>query len=68
MRSVRREVRLMMVDVGGEPVRLMTMGRMSMSIPSQRLLRALTTGVYRSRMSCSVCGSSVSVQYFYSPI
>jgi hypothetical protein len=33
VRRVRRDVRLVMVDVWGVPVRLMTMGRMSTSIP-----------------------------------
>jgi hypothetical protein len=35
VRSVRREARLVMVDVWGVPVRLMTMGRMSIKVPRQ---------------------------------
>jgi hypothetical protein len=35
VRRVRREVRLVMVDVCGIPVRLMTMGRMSTSVHGQ---------------------------------
>jgi hypothetical protein len=35
VRSVSREVRLAMMDKCGVPMRLMTMGRMSTSVPSQ---------------------------------
>jgi hypothetical protein len=35
VRAVTREVRLAMVDECGAPVRLMTMGRMSTSVPGQ---------------------------------
>jgi hypothetical protein len=35
VRRVRREVRLVMVDECGVPVRLMTMGRMLTSVPGQ---------------------------------
>jgi hypothetical protein len=35
VRRVRREVRLVMVDKCGAPVRLMTMGRMSTSVHGQ---------------------------------
>jgi hypothetical protein len=34
MRRVKRDVRLVMVDDCGVPVRLMTMGRMSTSVPA----------------------------------
>jgi hypothetical protein len=41
-----REVRLAMVDECGVPVRLMTMGRMSTSVPGQWLRMAFARGVY----------------------
>jgi hypothetical protein len=37
MQRVRREVILVMVDECGVPVRLMTMGRMSTSVPGECL-------------------------------
>jgi hypothetical protein len=50
VRSVRRDVRLAMVDVLGVPVRVMTMGRMSISIHDQWHRRALARGVYLSKI------------------
>jgi hypothetical protein len=44
MRRVRREVRLAMVDECGVPVRLMTMGRMSTSVPCLWWRMALARG------------------------
>jgi hypothetical protein len=52
--SVRREMRMVMVDVWGVPVRLMTMGRMSVSVSGKWLRRALPIGVYLSWTSRSV--------------
>jgi hypothetical protein len=68
VRSVRREVRLAVVDVWGVPVRLMTMERMSISIHGHWLRRALAIGVYLSRMISAVCERSFYVQlmqYFH---
>jgi hypothetical protein len=50
MRAVSREVRLVMVEECGEPVRLMTMGRMSTTVPGQWLRLAFARGVYLARM------------------
>jgi hypothetical protein len=50
VRAVSREVRLVMVDACGVPVRLMTMGRMSTTVPSQWLRMAFARGVYLVRM------------------
>jgi hypothetical protein len=44
--AVSREVRLVMVDECGVPVRLMTMGRMSTIVPGQWLRMAFARGVY----------------------
>jgi hypothetical protein len=46
VRRVSSEVRLAMVNECGVPVRLMTMGRMSTSIPGQWLRMAFARGVY----------------------
>jgi hypothetical protein len=54
VRRVRREVRLAMVDECGVHVRLMTMGRMSTSVPSQWLRMAFARGVYLARISWDV--------------
>jgi hypothetical protein len=55
VRSVRTDVRLVMVYVWGMPVRLMTIGRMSIIVPCEWLRRALAKGVYLSRIiSCAV--------------
>jgi hypothetical protein len=56
VRRVIREVRLATVDVWGVLVRLMTMGRMSTSVPSQCWRMALARGVYFFRESCVRCG------------
>jgi hypothetical protein len=45
-RSVSGEVRLVMVNVWGLSVRLMTMGRMSVLVPCRWLRRALARRVY----------------------
>jgi hypothetical protein len=50
MRRVRREVRLVMVDECGVPVRLMKMGRMSTSVHGQWWRVALVRGVYLARV------------------
>jgi hypothetical protein len=54
VRTVRREVRLVMVDEYGVPVRLMTMGMMSTSVPGQWLRMAFARGVYLVRIRCNV--------------
>jgi hypothetical protein len=64
----RREVRLAMVDECGVPVRLMTMGRMSTSVPGQWLRMAIARGVYLALMKWVVWERLCSVQYFHSPI
>jgi hypothetical protein len=68
VRSVSREVRLTMVDECGVPVRLVTMGRMSTSVPGQWLRIAFARGVYLARISWAVWERLWSVQYFHSPI
>jgi hypothetical protein len=55
VRRVRREVRLVMVDECGVPVRLMTMRRMSTSVPSQCWRIALARGCIW-RESFELCG------------
>jgi hypothetical protein len=50
VRAVSREVRLVMVKECGEPVRLMTMGRMYTIVPGQWLRMAFARGVYLARM------------------
>ena len=49
-----REVRLVMVEECGVPVRLMTMGRMSTTVPGQWFLMAFARGVYLARMRSAV--------------
>jgi hypothetical protein len=66
--SVRSEVRLAMVDDCGVHVRLMTMERMSTSVPGQWLGMAFARGVYLARISWDVWERLWSVQYFHSPI
>jgi hypothetical protein len=68
VRRVRREVRLAMVDECGVPVRLMTMGRMSTSVPGQWLRMAFARGVYLARIKWAVWERLWSVQYFHFPI
>jgi hypothetical protein len=68
VRAVIREVRLVMVDECGVPVRLMTMGRMSTSVPGQWLRMAFARGVYLARMRWAVWERLWSVQYFHSHI
>jgi hypothetical protein len=68
VRSVSKEVRLVMVDECGVPVRLMTMGRMSTSVPGQWLRMAFARGVYLARIKWAVWERLWSVQYFRSPI
>ena len=68
VRRVRREVRLAMVDECGVPVRLMTMGKMSTSVPRQWFRMAFARGVYLSLIKRDVCERLWSVQYFHSPI
>jgi hypothetical protein len=68
VRRVSREVRLVMVDECGMPVRLMTMGRMSTSVPSQWLRMAFARGVYLARIKWVVWERLWSVQYFHSPM
>ena len=68
VRAVSREVRLVMVEEYGVHVRLMTMGRMSTTVPGQWLRMAFARGVYLDRMRSAVCERLLSVQYFYSPI
>jgi hypothetical protein len=68
LQRVRREVRLVIGDVWGVRVRLMTMGRMSTSVPGQCCRMALARGVYLSRVSCAVWERLSYVQYFHSPI
>jgi hypothetical protein len=45
-----REVRLVMVEECGVPVRLITMGRMSTTVPGQWLRMAFARGMYLARM------------------
>jgi hypothetical protein len=68
VRAVSREVRLVMVDECGVPVRLMTMGRMSTNVPGQWLRMAFARDVYLARMRSAVRERLLSVQYFNSPI
>jgi hypothetical protein len=68
VRRVSREVRLVMVDECGVPVRLMTIGRMSTAVPGQWLRMAFATGVYLARINWAVWERLWSVQYFHSPI
>jgi len=68
VRRVSREVRLSMVDECGVPVRLMTMGRMSTSVPGQWWRMAFARGVYLFLIRRVVCERLWSVQYFHSPI
>ena len=68
VRRVRREVRFAMVDECGVPVRLMTMGRMSTTVPGQWLRMAFARGVYLARMRSAVRERLLSVQYFHSTI
>jgi hypothetical protein len=49
--EVRREVRLVMVDECGVPVRLMMMGKMSTSVPGHYRRMALARGVYLTRIN-----------------
>jgi hypothetical protein len=51
VRAVKREVRFVMVDECGVPVRLMTRGRMSTTVPGHWLPMAFARGVYLVRMS-----------------
>jgi hypothetical protein len=46
VRAVSREVRLVMVEECGVPVRLMTMGRMSTNVHGLWLRMAFARGVY----------------------
>jgi hypothetical protein len=66
VRRVRREIRLVMVDECGVPVRLMTMGRMSTSVPGHWLRMAFARGVYLARIMWAVWERLWSVQYFHS--
>jgi hypothetical protein len=50
VRVVSREVRLVMVVECGVPVRLITMGRMSTTVPGQWFRMALARGVYLARI------------------
>jgi hypothetical protein len=50
VQRVSRDVRLVMVDDCGVPVRLMTMGRMSTAVPGQCWRMAMARGVYLSRI------------------
>jgi hypothetical protein len=68
VQRVSREVRLVMVDECGVPVRLMTMGRMSTSVLGQWLRMAFARGVYLARNNWVVWERLWSVQYFHSPI
>jgi hypothetical protein len=68
VRVVSREVRLVMVEECGVLVRLMTMGRMSTTVPGQWLRMAFARGVYLARMRLAVWERLLSVQYFHSPI
>jgi hypothetical protein len=68
VRTVRREVRLAMVDECSVPVRLMTMGRMSTSVPSQWTRMAFARSVYLARIRWAVWERLWSVPYFHFPI
>jgi hypothetical protein len=68
VRSVSREVRLVMVDVCGVPVRLITMGRMSTSVLGHWLRMAFARGVYLACIRWAVWERLWPVQYFHSPI
>jgi hypothetical protein len=50
VQRVRREVRLIVVDESGVPVRLMTMRRMSTSVPDQCWRMTMARGVYQARI------------------
>jgi hypothetical protein len=68
VRAVSREVRLVMVEECGVPLRLMTMGRMSTTVPGQWLRMVFARGVYLARMRLAVWERLLSVKYFHSPI
>jgi hypothetical protein len=68
MRAVNREVRLLMVEECGVPVRLMTMARMSTTAHGKWLRMAFARSVYLARMRLAVWERLLSVQYFHSPI
>jgi hypothetical protein len=68
VRAVSRVVRIAMVDECGVPVRLVTMGRMSTSVPGQWLRMAFARGVYLVRIGWALWDRLLSVQYFRSPI
>jgi hypothetical protein len=65
VRRVRREVRLVMVDECVVPVRLMTLGRMSTSVPGMCGRMALARGcIWREsleelRRGCGPCSISI---------
>jgi hypothetical protein len=48
VRRVRREVSLVMGDVWGMPMLLMTIGRMSTLVPGQKWRMVLVRGIYLS--------------------
>jgi hypothetical protein len=68
VRRARGEVSLAMVDECGVPVRLMTMGRMSTSVPGKWTRMAFARGVYLARTRWAVWERLWSVQYFHSHI
>jgi hypothetical protein len=65
VRRVSREVKLAMVEECGVPVRLMTMGRISTSVPGQLLRMAFARGVYLAQTielcerGCGPCSTSI---------
>jgi hypothetical protein len=68
MRRVRSKMRLVVVDECGVPIRLMTMGKMSTSVPGQCGRMAIARGVYLARINWAVWERLWSVHYFHSPI
>jgi hypothetical protein len=65
VRRVRREVRLVIVEECGVPVRLMTMGRMSTTVHGQCWRMALARGcIWRESVGlrgrgCGLCSTSI---------
>jgi hypothetical protein len=68
VRMMMSDVMMAIVDVRGVPVRLMTMGSTSNSVPAQWCQRALASeGVYLRLMNFAVWYMFLLVQYFHSP-
>jgi hypothetical protein len=68
VRSVKREVRMVVVDECGVPVQLMPMGRMSTPVHGHCWRMALASGAYLARIDWAVYERLLSVHCFHSPI